>query len=65
MNTMQTLPPERCVLSGRTFSASFTREHAIAIEGPIRRRANRWDRAGWVAAAVLFAWAVFLVYRPH
>lgn len=58
---MNTLPAHRQIVSGRTFSSTFGPDYFIAVER-LKRRANWWDRIGWVASAVLLS-AVFCMIR--
>jgi hypothetical protein len=58
---MQTLPSERQIVSGRTFSSTFGPDYFYAVER-LRRRANRWDKLGWIASFLLFC-GIFCIVR--
>lgn len=58
---MQTLPPDRHIVTGRTFSSTFGPDYFYAVER-LRKRSNRWDKLGWIASFLLFC-AVFCIVR--
>lgn len=61
---MNHLPLNRRVLAGRTFDRSWSPGDSAMITRYSRPRANWWDVAGWVGAAVLVLLVLLVVYAP-